>query len=203
MPPQLSADWRRFQLESGRLEDLINSLGDISIRHRYLIAEIVMIRLFLLTENTVSSVCTKLVCRAEYLDGTHPIPIRVAPSMGTAQSLMKKYGRRRPKQYLKWTRAKDIRNNLKYTMDNNDVIFNVISNYAAIMDETRCVRNHIAHKSESSRRHFRYVIVRYFGGLKRGMSPGRLLLSSAIGPPHLLRTYLGYNRVFVKELVRA
>ena len=185
------------------MEDLINSLVNTSVTHRYLIAEIVMIRLSLLTENTVSSVCTKLICRAEYLDGTFPNPIQVARTLGTARSLMKRHGRRTPKQYLNWTRARDIRNNLKFTMNQNDVVFGVISNYAGIMDETRRVRNHIAHKSESSRRNFRDVIVRYFGGLRRGMNPGRLLLSPSIGPPHLLRTYLSYNRVFIKDLVRA
>ena len=77
----LSTDWNRFTLETTRLEALVASLGDLSPRHRKLVGEIVMVRLFLLAENTVASVCTKLVCGARYLDGTSPRVVHGAASM--------------------------------------------------------------------------------------------------------------------------
>lgn len=203
MHPQLSVDWRQYRTEDGRIGSLIGSLDDLGVAHRKLVAEIVMIRMFLLTENTVASVCSKLVCGANYLDGTAPRTLISASSSTSAQKLMRTQGRTRAKSFLKWASCRDIRDNLRHTVQSVDPVFGVISNHSARMDEMRYVRNHIAHRSRSTQSQFREIVVNYYGALRRGMTPGLLLLTPALGPPLLLDKYLTFNRIFIRELVRA
>ena len=186
------------------INELILSLDDTSIKHRKLIAEIVLIRLFLLTENTVESVCSKLLCGADYLDGTGPRNTVAATSKTSARKMMRQNGRQKVKPYLKWTNAADIRDNLQYTIQiqNIDPVFNVITNHETRLNEMRYIRNHIAHRSQATLLKFREIIKQYYGGLKHGMTPGVLLLTPAIGPPNLLKQYLIFNRIFIKDLVR-
>ena len=113
----LNVDWTQFQSATRQLQELLVSSQQLPVRQRKLIAEIVMVRLFLLAENTISSVCLKLLCGAGYLDGTRPLRLVGAPSLTTAQRLMKQYGRSRPRTTLCWTQAREIRRNLQYTLD--------------------------------------------------------------------------------------
>ncbi len=201
--PNLSVDWSRFQDKSARLKALVSSLKPLSLNHRKLVAEIVMIRLFLLCENTVASICTKLLCGADYIDGSSPKRIVSASSKSNAETLMKKYKRKRPKLHLSWTRSKEIRDNLKNTLQSADPLFLVVRNHGSILTEMRYVRNHIAHNSKSSRSDFRKVVRSYYGGLKQGVTPGLLLLTDALASPPLVEKYLVFYRLLIKELVRA
>ena len=116
---------------------------------------------------------------------------------------MKNRGRRRPKAFLKWARIGDIEDNLQHTIHGSDPIFTVVANHRSKMDEMRHVRNHIAHRSGSTQARFRTIIVQYYGGLKRGMTPSRLLLTQALGSRQLIDEYVKRSRIFVRELVRA
>ncbi len=201
--PALKRDWREYQRESSRLQALIASVGSLEPKHRKLVAEIVMIRLFLLTENTIASVCVKILCGAVYLDGTSPQILVTANSMSHAEGLMKSHKRPKAKAHLKWTTSKEIRDNLRLTLDAKDPLFHSVSANGSQLTEMRFVRNHIAHRSQSTSVHFRDIIKHYYGGLKQGMTPGMLLLTPALGPPLLMERYVTYGRVLIKDLVRA
>lgn len=192
-----------FLHESASLRDLVSSLSMLSPHHRKLVAEMIMIRLFLLGENSISLVCQKLVCGADYLDNSSPITFVTASSRSNAETLMKCYGRARPKHYLSWTRSNEINDNLKHTLKPDDPAFSVFSKNAALLTEMRYVRNHIAHRSDSTRRHFRKVVRQHYGGLKRGVTPDVLLLTGALGATPLLERYFAYYRIVLKDLVRA
>ena len=199
----LSADWKRFTSESTRLRALVDSLSELSVSHRKLIGEIVMVRLFLLSENTVASVCSKLLCGACYLDGTTPRVMRRAVSMADARNLMKVHGRQKPKGQLMWARAREIADNVKNTLNPGDPLFIVLRNHGAVMAEMRYVRNHIVHKNNGTRRNFRNVVRSHYGGLRRGVTPGVLLLTDAFGGTTLMERYLAYYRILIRELLRA
>jgi len=59
--PRLEVDWRTCRLETQRIQSLVHSLAPLDPGHRKLVAEIAMIRLFLLIENTVASVAYKVL----------------------------------------------------------------------------------------------------------------------------------------------
>lgn len=201
--PSLNVDWRGYQAETQRLQTLLPSLAALAPAHRKLVAEIVMVRLFLLIENTLASVGAKILCGAKYLDTTQPRKLVAARSISAANGFMRSYGRKRSKRYLSWTKSQDIQDNLSQTLNPADPFFAVISKHGALLTEMRYVRNHIAHSNSGTRSNFRKVVSQYYGGLKQGVTPGLLLLTNALGPTVILDRYIVSSRVVVKELLRA
>ena len=198
----LSVDLKQFYSQTTQLNSLIPSLNNLSADHRKLVAEIMMVRLFLMVENTIQSACGKLLCGAPYLDTTTPLLLVLARSSVDAFDLMRNHGRTKAKRSLNWTQSSEIRDNLRYTMDQNDSIFQAISNYGTLLTDMRYIRNHIAHKSSGSLENFQKLIRKHYGGLKRGVTPGLLLLTQALGPPVLIEQYILSSRVMIKSLVR-
>ena len=200
--PQLMTNWNNCQRESKKLEDLVDAVNNLPPQYRKLVAEITMLRLAILVENSVSSICAKLVCGSPYMDGNYPKRLATPRSVSGAQSLMRNHGRTRARQNLRWLEGRDIRENIRHVLDQSDPVFIAIRNHSPMMTEIRYIRNHIAHRNSSSRENFRKVVRAHFGGVKRGISPGRLLLTRSLGSPFLLKKYLIWYRVLVRELVR-
>jgi hypothetical protein len=201
--PKIEPTWLAYREESLRLQALMGELPTLSMKHRKLVAEIVMVRLFLMLENALSECACKVVCGSKYLDSTLPVPLVTIRTVTAAHAAMRSQGRPSPRRYLQWTKASEIRDNLATTLDSTDPFFATVSRHAAILSEMRKVRNHIAHKNASTHTKFRDVVRQYYGGPKRGVTPGVLLLTPGIGAPLLLERYLIAGRVFVKDIVRA
>lgn len=115
---------------------------------------------------------------------------------------MQTHGRSR-QWTLSWSKSSDIRENLKYTLDAHDPFLSTVVRHAWLLTEMRYVRNHAAHHNAGTRTNFRKVIKKYYGGFRKGVTPGLLLLTLAHGTPCLLEKYIISSRVLVKELVRA
>lgn len=201
--PNLEVDWRRFQQQAGSLESLLPSLHSLPVSHRKLVAEMIMIRLVMLVGNTMSSACLKILCGTQYLDGASPLTIETATSMANARNLVRCYGRQQSRSRISWLSSADIRENLRYVILPCDPIYTAIDNHAHMLTEARQIRNHIAHRNDSTSRKFRSIVRAHYGGLKRGVSPGVFLLTDAFGIPVLLEKYIRYLRVFIREVVRA
>lgn len=199
---QLSVDWRDVQNQTARLLSLADSLSGLEPNHRKLVAEITLVRLFLLFENSVASVSAKLLMGARYLDGSMPVRLVNARSRQHANELMKTYGRASPAR-LVWTQSSEIRQNLAFSLDSSDPFFNVILNNGSLFSDMRYVRNHVVHSNESTLKNFRKVVRKHYGGLKQGVSPGLILLTDRFGKRPLLKSYITAIRVLFKDLVRA
>jgi hypothetical protein len=72
---RLQTDYDLFSRQSNRLLLLVTSLHPLPTEHQKLVVEIAMIRLFTLFEMAVESICCKLCCGADYLDGSVPAVI--------------------------------------------------------------------------------------------------------------------------------
>lgn len=201
--PRLDVTWAGYQAESLRLRQLVPSLASLQPGHRKLVAEIVLVRLFLLLENAIASTSAKILCGAGYLDATRPARVVTPRSMVAAVTAMKVHGRTKPKGFLKWTDGKEIRDNMRHTLSSADPFFACVSKHGALLTEMRYVRNHIAHSNSSTRLNFRKVVRTYYGALRQGVTPGVLLLTPALGPPCVLERYIVGSRVVVTELLRA
>jgi hypothetical protein len=201
--PSLSVDWQRVDHELARLVSLLPSIPTLPAAHRKLVAEIMMVRLFLLVENTIQSVCGKLLCNCNYLDGSTPRRLVTARSLSMAFDLMRTHGRVLPKRFLGWNQSADIRDNLSNALDAADPAYLVVTANAALLTHMRYMRNHIAHKNEGTRRNFHKVMRSHYGAIRRGITSGTLLLTVfAPGAPSLIAQYLTASRVFLKLLVR-
>ena len=201
--PSLSIDWREFQADSNRLQGLVTSLTPLSPLHRKVVAEIVMVRAFLLVENTIASVCTKLLCGADYLDGYAPMRLVNAGSILGPRNLIRTHGRGRPKFNVSWTIPREVRDNLVHTLQSNEPLFQAIASHANTLTTMRYIRNHIVHKNRTSRDNFRKVVRMHYGGIKQGITPGLLLLKRGFGGAPLIDQYLRQSRVLVRDFVRA
>ena len=200
--PNLASDWNALRVEIDRLQSLVLSVSQLEVRHRKLIAEIVVVRLFIIIENLIPRTCEKILCGAVYLDGTVPKRLAAATSMGNAQHLMANYRRSRPRR-LRWTIPRDIRENVSYTIDSNDPLLRVVSTYGSFFSDIRYVRNHIVHKNDNTHVNSRKVVRASYGGLKRGVTPGLILLTTATRPVPLIVSYLAFARAFIRDLLRA
>ena len=202
--PSLAVDWRFADAEFARLVSLLTSISALPPAHRKLVAEIMMVRLFLLVENTIRSVFAKIHCNCNYLDGTAPRRLVAARSQTHAFDLMRTHGRAIPKKSLGWSQSSDIRDNALYTLDGTDPAFLVVTAHAAQLTDMRFVRNHIAHKNDGTRRNFHKLLRKHYGGIRRGVTCGSLLLTEFVpGAPVLLSQYLTSSRVFLKLLMHA
>jgi len=70
--PSLANDYADFRAETVRLTALLGSTSSLGPKHRKYIAEIALLRLAILIENTMKSVFCKLSCGATYIDGAAP-----------------------------------------------------------------------------------------------------------------------------------
>ena len=112
----LAVNLDEFYSQTSRLSSLIISLNNLSIGHRKLVAEIIMVRLFLMVENTIQSACAKLLCGATYLDTSQPLRLVLAKSSKHAFDLMQNHARTKPKKSLSWNQSSEIRDNLRNTL---------------------------------------------------------------------------------------
>ncbi|MFA6187391.1 MAG: hypothetical protein WC770_09330 [Phycisphaerae bacterium] len=199
--PSISSDYRTHDIETQRLLALSNTLSGLSPIHQKLVAEIVLLRLFSLFENLIRSVTLKLLCRAVYIDGSIPMLLTSARSSQNAFTLLKTYGRNKNHQPL-WSKATDIKENLRYVINHADNIIIVVDRNSVMIDELRRVRNRIAHNNAGSRKDYRHVVRKHYGAFMNHVTPGKLLLTQRIQPP-LLEQYIRQERILVKDIVKA
>jgi len=198
----MQPDWARSDRTTRLLDNLADDVNLLPIKHQKIFAEILVVRLFLLIENSLASIASKLLCGAPYLDHSTPRRLVYARSINHARSMMQTHGRSTPLSNLSWTQSKDIRNNLDATLDRTDPFYTTILTYSDFLTELRYVRNHIVHANDNSRKNFQKIVRKHFGGLKRGMTPGLLLLTHRLGPHPQLKKYIVSGRMLLRELVR-
>ncbi len=198
---KFETNFRYFQSETDKLLDLLSNISVLDPKFQKLIAEIIMVRLFLLVENSVKAICCKIVCGTQYLDATSPRLCHTERTISGAAGAMQTYLRNRPRQ-LKWGQANDIRRNVMYVVDGGDNLHAVLTRHGATLNEMRKVRNHIAHRNDTTRRNYRDVVKSYYGAYVSGVAPGTLLLSERRVVPPVLTRYIVASRVFIRELVK-
>jgi len=198
--PNLDIDHNFFNREISKLNSLASSLGTLSPSHQKLVAEIILLRLFSLLENAIASICIKIACGANYLDGTASILLKRATSFQSAISLFRTHGRSKTRKLI-WTRGREIKENVKYIIDSSDNLFNIIDIYSPIIAEIKYVRNRIAHNNEKSRENYKSVVRQHYGAYLKNITPGILLLTKR-KTPNLLIQYIIKTRIFIKELTK-
>ena len=200
--PNLHVTYRYASKELDKLVDIQAHISPLPPKYRKLIAEIILLRAFSVFEESVLLVACKLVCGADYCDGSKPLILVSAGSAADAEDKMRNYGRRKPRTNLSWTRATEIKENLRYLIHAKDHFIAIIDQHGAFVDEVRRVRNRIAHNNPNSRKAYRVVVRRYYGAYLNSISPGTLLLSDKRSPV-LIEQYLTKCRILMKHLVKA
>ena len=202
--PSLTNDYHSFVSETNRIAGLLTSASALAPTHRKFIAEIALLRLSILIENSMKSVFCKLSCGATYIDGRSPTILAPQRNLPIAISAMQNLNRSKHRHTLPWNDGAEIRKNIEYIIDPSDGCHQHLKNYASFLIEIRWIRNHIAHKNDGTRRNFVKLIQRYYGAKVPGITCGNLLVSRRVSPTRpLLECYIITAKIMMKDIVRA
>lgn len=202
--PSLQRDYADFKAETARLTKLLISTADLAPAHRKYIAEIALLRLAILIENSMKGVFCKLLRGAKFIDGTSPILLVPAQrNTPVAVQAMKTHGRLKPRSALPWNDGAEIRKNICLLIDRKDMCHSELIKHGSLMTEIRWIRNHIAHRNINSRNNFAKLIKKYYGASISGVTCGNLLVSPRVSAHRtLLETHIIKANVMIKDLVR-
>lgn len=147
-------------------------------------SELLLLRCFAVFESVIEDMSCKLVCGAQYCDGSIPNLRRPQPTRGRERALdaMQRFNRASPRYRLRWTRAADIAANLEELFPDNEHFVDTLRNYGNVISTVRKVRNHIAHRNAGTRVKFQEVVRQQYGANVSSITPGRLLVSPRFSP---------------------
>jgi hypothetical protein len=199
--PRLRSDYVEFCSQMDELIDLCANVSPLPLKHRKAVVEIALLRGFDLLQGMFLSIAVKLVCGAEYLDGSKASLLMPARSQATALITMSHHGRTRPKNRMQWSKASEIRDNCKFVIQSTEHFLTTLVFHSTLIDEMRNVRNRIAHNNSDSRRKYQLMVRRHYGAQMKHISPGMLLLSDRF-TPRLIDQYLAQSKVLVKQILK-
>lgn len=184
-----------------RLDTYTVSARNLEAAYQYLIAEVVMLRLFAIVEHSIAEIAYKICSGARYLNGRVPNVLYMSRSIQGARFSMLNYNRRRPKSNLQWTRSRYIRESVENVLDSGEpYLINANAN-GNILNEMRQVRNYIAHRNTSSRDAYKRVIRTTFGA-NLNISVGAFLMSTKRLSTPKIHTYIQQSRIILDDLTR-
>ena len=167
------------------------------------IAELLLLRTFALFESVVEESACRLVCGAVYCDGSSPRLLRHRPAKGIdrARHIMQRYNRNEPRDRLRWTTAAEIAANLDKLFPRGEHFTATILNHGQLIADLRKVRNHIAHRTPSTRKRFQEVVLQKYGATIPSITPGRMLISKRFSPP-LVEQWSRQVQIVTKTAIR-
>ena len=203
--PTLRPQLERARRETAFALTIVSKLaepGSHSIPSHY-IAELVLLRMFALLESALEESACRLICGARYCDGYAPQLLRHRPVRGLekARAEMREYNRATPMNRLRWTRARDIAENLEKLLPRNEHFVTTVLNHGVHISDMRKIRNHIAHRNAETRKRFQDVIYQHYGARVPGLTPGKFLVSSRFSPS-ILEQMCRQTQIVIRAAIR-
>ncbi|BAU55585.1 hypothetical protein [Mucilaginibacter gotjawali] len=166
-----------------------------------MISEIIMLRLFSIVEISIEEVALKLACGAKYKNGTPPIVLLRCRSMQDAHVNMLTHNRRRASRYLKWTKASYIRDSIQFVLNITDCFYSNIQIHGNIINEMRIVRNHVAHRSTSTKNEYLNLLRSRYGG-NPNLTLGAFLISKTRNPISNIEYYIRAAKIVLNDITK-
>jgi hypothetical protein len=104
-------------------------------------------------------------------------------------------------RYLKWSNLHDIELSIRYVLNTTDAFYRELQNFGNLFDEMRYVRNHIAHKSSSTKREY-YRILRGLYNAPIKISLGAFLTSTKRQQMPNINKYIISIQVILDNITR-
>lgn len=199
--PRLEVTVREATAGLLRLENFRASSQSLLPVHQYLIAELIMLRLFSIVESAIEDLACKLAVGASYANGTLPNPLVNVRSIDGAKSAMKNGGRTRPRNNLRWNRSQSIRESTSAVLSPSEPFIRYAQAHSAILNEMRQVRNHVAHRSSDSRRDYQQAVRTAYGANSR-VRVEVFLTSRQRLPVAKIDEYLAAAKIMISDLAR-
>lgn len=199
--PRISVTLGRVDRATSRLQFYYDQRASLDTMYQRFVAELIHLRLFGLFEDSVEDLACKLLAGATYSNGSSPKLQIQARSVVHAKTLMLTYARRRPRQALRWGKARDIRDSVVMVMDSSEHFLTFAHAHAPMIDEMRKVRNYVAHHDGSSAaRQFRHVVRTNYGA-NINVAAGAFLLTQRRWPTPKLQQYLTAVPAILADMV--
>jgi len=137
-----------------------------------IVAELAFLRIFIAWENFLEDSFTKYLVGAESPSGYSPQRFVNPPNMQIASKLIAAH-----REYAKWNSASEVIARSEIYFRHGEPYKNVLHGVIKDINDMNTIRNRIAHRSTISEKKFNEHVRKEFGHGKRGMSPGRFLLT--------------------------
>lgn len=177
------------------LQNIVGGISSVPARYQPMVAELVVMRLFSIWEQSISEIAGKLACGATYTNGVNPA-LLTAPSRSliSARGLFESFGRAR-RASPNWSKASFVSDTVRYVIDPADHFVSAVRNHGSTINDVRVIRNLATHRNASARIQFKQLVKSKLGGYLR-LTPGQFLLTSRLSPA-LLDKYVGEIRVIL------
>ena len=199
--PRLDVTVRDATVGLSRLEKFRANSKSLPPIYQYMIAELIMLRLFSIVEIAIEDLACKLVAGAPYTNRTHPARLYTAQSMNGARQAMLSYGRSKPLSKLQWTRVRSIRESTSKVLSPAEPFIKYAQVHGNRLDEMRRVRNYVAHRSADSRKEYQQVVRSSYGANSR-VRVEVFLTSRQRRPVAKIDEYLATARIMISELAQ-
>ncbi len=199
--PRLDVTVRDATRGLSRLAKFRAESKSLSPVHQYLIAELIMLRLFSILENAIEDLACKLVAGAPYANGIHPARLYTAKSMDDARQAMLSNGRSKSLNKLRWNRVKDIRESTSTVLSPAEPFIKYAQVHGNRLNEMRQVRNYVAHRSSDSRTGYKQVVRSIYGANSR-VGVEVFLTSQQRRPVAKIDEYLATAGIIISELAK-
>lgn len=198
----LSTTYKACIRDIDQLRIYIDGSIGMEAKYQYLIAEVVMLRLFAILEHGIKDVALKLACGAEYTNGRLPTVLIPCRSMDDAANKMLTLRPRRDRpRYLKWTKDDFVEKSIRYVLDIRDTFFVNIQNNAILLNEMRVVRNELAHRTRGTRSEYLLELQRIYGVHTR-LTVGPFLTSTARHTLSNVERYILSTPIMLNDFIR-
>jgi hypothetical protein len=174
MRPSLSSVIHDLEKQIDGSQNLIARTKDLGLPRIQveIVAELAFLRIFIAWENFLEDSFIRYLVGAVSPSGYSPQRFVNPPNMKIAIRLISA-----EKEYIKWNSASDVIARSEIYFGHGAPYKNVLQSATTDLNNMNTIRNRIAHKSIVSQNKFNDFVRRELGYGRRGMTPGRLLLS--------------------------
>lgn len=138
-----------------------------------IITELAFLRIFIAWENFLEESFIRYLVGAKSPSGYSPKRFVNPPNMEIAKKII--LGERR--EYIRWNSSGEVIARSEIYFKGGEPYGDVLRGAATDLNDMNVIRNRITHMSTISKAKFNNFVRRRFGHGKRGMTPGRLLLT--------------------------
>lgn len=158
-----------------------------------IIAELAFLRIFIAWENFLEASFLRYLVGAKSPSGYMPVRLITPKNIGHALDLLCS-GR----EYVKWNSTSEVIARSETCFRDGEPYKTVLESVRTVLNNLNTIRNRITHRSVVSMSKFNDFARKILGYGKRGMTPGRFLLTKLPSDPQM--TFLDY---YVRNLETA
>ena len=164
------------------------------------VAEMLMLRLFSILETCVRDVSIKVACGTPYKNGINSNPTIRCKSVNDAIEKFKNEGRGgKPIQNLRFANVKQTSASIKHVINDREPFRVKLSSFGPMYEEMRCVRNHIAHRNQSTYSDYKDIVKRRYGANLK-INTSSFLISTKRGGLARIDEYIRTIRVLINDV---